>query len=261
MGRTLEKLVKFTFLTLFPDTIHSWLNSSIIGRARAAGLFEYEAIQLRDFATGPHKTVDDIAYGGGGGMVLKVEPLVAAIEAIKARSTGLPPRVLAFSAAGRLMNQNLFHEARLSPPADHFILICGHYEGIDQRVIDHWVDLELSLGDFVVTGGELPALVFADAMIRGIDGSLGHPEGYRAESFQLEDPQTGEKLLEYPHYTRPTQFRSLPVPPVLTSGNHKAIAAWRLDQSRQKTTQHRPKGILSESFDKPLTRSDTQNHG
>ena len=243
--------MKFSFITLFPETIHAWLTSSIIGRAREAGLFDYEAVQLRDYATGPHRTVDDVAYGGGGGMVLKVEPLVAAVEAVKAKSS-LKSLVVAPTPGGRLLNQDLIHELQASAEPVHYIIVCGHYEGLDQRFLDHWVDMELSLGNFVVSGGELPALVFADALIRGLEGSLGNPDGYRAESFQIEDPKSGEKLLEYPHYTRPSEFRALPVPPVLLQGNHKAIAEWRLDQSRLRT--------LGRTFDKPKGRSDTPNH-
>lgn len=243
--------MKFSFITLFPETIHAWLTSSIIGRARTAGLFEYEAIQLRDFATGPHRTVDDVAYGGGGGMVLKVEPLVAAVEATKAHSTQ-KTLVVAPTPGGRLLNQELIHELQGGSEPTHYILVCGHYEGLDQRFLDHWVDLEVSLGNFVVSGGELPALVFADALIRGVEGSLGNPDGYKTESFQIEDPDSGEKLVEYPHYTRPAEFRSLPVPPVLLQGNHKAIAQWRLEQSRLRTA--------GRSFDKPPRRSDTPSH-
>src|SRR5688572_18494238 len=169
--------MKLTFITLFPETISSWLETSIMGRAKEAGLFEYETVQLRDFAKNKHSTVDDAAYGGGGGMVLKVEPLALAVEAVKAKSS-LPTMVVSFSPGGQRLTQGLLDGMRGPETKPHYILICGHYEGIDQRFLDHWVDLEISIGDFVVSGGELPALLFADALIRGLEGSLGHPDGY-----------------------------------------------------------------------------------
>ncbi len=235
--------MKFTFITLFPETIRAWLDCSIIGRAKAAGLFEYETIQLRDFAKGKHATVDDVAYGGGGGMVLKVEPLAEAVEAIKAQSTA-PVTVVSFSPGGTLLNQTLLDGINRTEKR-HFVLVCGHYEGIDQRFLDHWVDLEISIGDFVVSGGELPALLFADAVIRGQEGTLGHEDGYRTESFQLVDPKDGSKLVEYPHFTRPSEFRGHKVPPVLTSGDHGAVAKWRLEQSRARTAARRRKPVYN----------------
>ncbi len=248
--------MKFSFITLFPETIHAWLTTSIMGRAHEAGLFEYEAIQLRDFATGPHRTVDDVAYGGGGGMVLKVEPLVAAVEAVKAKMPSEKSLVVVPAPGGTLLTQDLIQGLHHRQPKGHFILICGHYEGLDQRFLDHWVDLELSIGNFVVSGGELPALLFADALIRGLDGSLGHPEGYRTESFQIEDPDTGAKLIEYPHYTRPAEFRTLVVPPILLNGNHKAIAGWRLEQARKRSLPRQK----TAHFDNADSRSDTPFH-
>jgi len=243
--------MKLTFVTLFPETIRAWLDCSIMGRAKEAGLFEYETIQLRDFAKNRHATVDDVAYGGGGGMVLKVEPLAEAVEAIRAKATG-PTTVVCFSPGGRRLNQAFLDEWKETPNSPrHFILVCGHYEGIDQRFIDHWVDIEVSIGDFVVSGGELPALLLADSLIRGIEGSLGHPDGYRTESFQIVDPKTGRKLIEYPHYTRPAEYRDLKVPAVLTSGDHSAVEKWRLEQARGRTLH----------FDNHTPPPDTRSDG
>jgi len=247
--------MKFTFITLFPDTIRAWLDCSIIGRAKAANLFEYETLQLRDFARGKHAPVDDVAYGGGGGMVLKVEPLAEAVDMVKAQSS-LPVTVICFSPGGARLNQRLLDGMR-SPDRRHYVLVCGHYEGIDQRFIDNWVDLEISIGDFVVSGGELPALLFADSMIRGLEGSLGHPDGYRTESFQLVDPKDGSTLIEYPHFTRPAEFRGHKVPAVLTSGDHGAVEKWRLEQSRLRTKARGTKPI----FDNAPSASDTRPNG
>ncbi len=247
--------MKFTFITLFPETIRAWLDCSIIGRARAANLFDYETLQLRDFARGKHATVDDTAYGGGGGMVLKVEPLADAVETVKARSA-LPVTVISFSPGGARLNQALL-DGMPSNDKRHYVLVCGHYEGIDQRFLDHWVDLEISIGDFVVSGGELPALLFADAMIRGLEGSLGNPEGYRKESFQLVDPKDGSTLIEYPHFTRPADYRGHAVPPVLTSGDHGAIEKWRLEQSRLRTKMRESNPV----FDNVTPPSDTRPNG
>lgn len=229
--------VVFHFVTLFPETIDVWLSTSILGRAKQSGLFDYELIQLRDFATDKHASVDDAAYGGGGGMVLKAEPLVLAVESIRARFPNEDFTTIYFSPAGKKLNQDLI-QSLVPQTQKHFILICGHYEGIDQRFVDQWVDLEISLGDFVVTGGELPAMAFSDALIRQLDGALGAENAHQTESFLLTHNES--RLLEYPHYTRPSEFRGVKVPPVLLSGDHQAIETWRKEQSLERTKERRP---------------------
>lgn len=224
----------FHFLTLFPETITPWLSTSILGRARDAGLFDFKTWNLRDFATDKHRTVDDVAYGGGGGMVLKLDPLVRAVETIGEAG---PLTTIYFSPTGRRLSDALIQEFL---PPKNFLLVCGHYEGVDERFLEGWVDVEISLGDFVLTGGELPALAFADALIRQLDGSLGAEDAARTESFALKDPATGLPLLEYPHYTRPADFRGRQVPDVLLSGDHGAVAHWRSEQSLRRTRLRRP---------------------
>ena len=234
--------VRFHFITLFPEAIDVWLKTSILGRALAQGLFAYTLHQLRNFTHDRHRTVDDVAYGGGGGMVLKIEPLVEAVELIRKVEIGSDCRVIYFSPVGRRLDQALLSEltpVQQGEPAV-FIFVCGHYEGVDQRFIDGWVDLEVSLGDFVVTGGELPAVALADAMVRRFEGALGRVAACENESFSLSDPKTRASLLEYPHYTRPAEFRGRKIPDVIASGNHEKVAAWRHDQSVARTRKYRP---------------------
>lgn len=226
----------FHFLTLFPDAIRVWLTTSILGRAHEKGVFDFSLYQLREYSQDKHRSVDDAAYGGGGGMVLRIEPLVAALESIREKIGNAPSRTIYFSPLGRKLEPGLL--AALAIP-QHFILICGHYEGIDQRFLDHFVDLEVSLGDFVVTGGELPAVAFSDAIIRQLGGTLSS-EVTSKESFSLKDTRSGKPLLEFPHYTRPPEFRGLKVPDVLLSGDHRRIADWRESESRRRTQTLRP---------------------
>jgi len=228
----------FHFLTLFPDTIHPWMTTSIIGRALKAGVFLYTVHQLRDFAESRHNTVDDVAYGGGGGMVLKIEPLVKALESIQTKVGEEAIRVICFTPAGQKLNQALVSNFKPTLVQKHYLLVCGHYEGIDQRFLDHWVDDEISLGDFVITGGELPALVFADSLLRQLEGTLPELATATQESFALKD-QNGSLLLEYPHFTRPSDFRGHQVPNVLLSGDHGAIEKWRFEQAVQRTRARR----------------------
>ncbi len=225
----------FIFITLFPETISVWLTTSILGRAREKGLFQFETLQLRDFSTDKHRSVDDAPYGGGGGMVLRLEPLVAAVESVKTRFPDA--RVVHFSPKGTRLNCDLIDTLAAQTKTTDYILICGHYEGIDQRFSDHWVDLEVSLGDFVLTGGELPAVAFADSMIRRISGALASDAAHEEESFSLRDENNGRRLLEYPHYTRPVEFRGHKVPEILLGGNHAAIACWRKEQSLAITSE------------------------
>jgi len=225
----------FHFITLFPETIELWLTTSILGRARETGVFDFTTYQLRDFSVDKHRSVDDSAYGGGGGMVLRIEPLVAALEHIRAAIGDAPVQTIYFSPAGAKLSTDLLQA--FQAPA-HLILICGHYEGIDQRFLDHWVDREISLGDFVLTGGELPAVAFSDALIRLLGGLS--VETTQNESFSLKDSKTKKPLLEFPHYTRPAEFRGHKVPDVLLSGDHGKIAVWREAEALQRTEKFRP---------------------
>lgn len=231
-------LPTFHFVTLFPDFIHAWMGKSILGRAFDKKVFDYHVYSLRDFSTDKYRSVDDVAYGGGGGMVLKVDCLVRATEFIRTKTQGLPSKVIYFSPGGKSLNQLLIQDELSQLQTHHFILICGHYEGVDQRFIDHWVDEEISLGDFVLTGGELPALCFADAICRQLEGTLKTKEASQQESFLLT--QNGKPLLEYPHYTRPLEFQGHQVPEVLLSGNHQEISKWREKKALEATQAKRP---------------------
>jgi tRNA (guanine37-N1)-methyltransferase len=216
---------KFHFIALFPEIIQAWLSTSILGRALERGVFSFALYQLRDFALDKNRTVDDVAYGGGGGMVLKPEPLVAAVESIWKKYGH--SKVVCFSAKGRRLDTGYLESAG---SVSNLILVCGHYEGIDQRFIEGWVDEEISIGDYVISGGELAALVYVDAWVRRLAGALGRETAATAESFSLREGRL--RLLEYPHYTRPREFQGRVVPDVLFSGDHAAIHRWRMQQSR-----------------------------
>ena len=215
-------------LTLFPRMIAAPLEESILGKAREKGLLRVQVTDIREFADGKHRVTDDVPYGGGAGMVMKPEPLVAAIEAARQRGPGA--RVVLLSPQGPRFNQGKAQEL-----ATHgaLILVCGRYEGVDERVL-RWVDEELSLGDFVLTGGEIAALAFIDAIARLVPGVLGNELSAQSESF------SSEGLLEGPQYTRPPEFRGLRVPEVLLSGDHEKIARWRQDQAVARTRERRP---------------------
>ncbi|NBX76432.1 MAG: tRNA (guanosine(37)-N1)-methyltransferase TrmD [Proteobacteria bacterium] len=214
------------------------MGASILGRAKDKGIFNYSVYQLRDFSQDKYRSVDDVAYGGGGGMVLKVDCLVSALEHIQSQIGSEKSRVIYFSPAGRTLNQNTLDNYLTASSEAHLILVCGHYEGADQRFIDSWVDDEISLGDFVLTGGELPALAFADSLCRHLDGTLKEKESHQNESFSLS--LKGKRLLEYPHYTRPAEFRGHKVPEVLLSGDHQKISEWRLKEALNRTQTRRP---------------------
>lgn len=228
----------FHFLTLFPEVVESWMSASILGRAKEKGVFDFSVYQLRDFSQDKYRSVDDVSYGGGGGMVLKVDCLVSAIEHIKTQIGSDKSRVIYFSPVGQTLSQTTLDSYLDLKTDKHLILVCGHYEGVDQRFIDGWVDDEISLGDFVLTGGELPALAFADSLCRHLDGTLKEKSLTQNESFSLS--QNGKRLLEYPHYTRPAEFRGSKVPEILLSGDHQKIAEWRLQQSINRTQTFRP---------------------
>lgn len=215
------------FLTLFPAWFDGPLTETILKRAAESGQVEFEVTDIRDFAAGKHRITDDTPYGGGAGMVLKVEPLVGAIEAARARRESV--HVALMSPSGRPLDQARAGELALR---EHLVLVCGRYEGVDDRVRE-FVDEELSVGDFVLSGGEPAAICVADAVARLVPGVLGDPDSTAEESF-------ADGLLEYPHYTRPRDFRGLTVPDVLLSGDHQAIARWRRMQALQRTRARRP---------------------
>lgn len=214
-------------ISIFPGLIRAVLGESLLGRAIAAGLLDVRVHDLRDWTTDRHRTVDDEAFGGGPGMVLKPEPLFAAVESLDPDRG----RVLALSPAGRRLDQAFV--AELATHA-HLTLLCGRYEGFDERVIDGLPAEEISIGDYVLSGGELPALLLVEAVTRLVPGVIGKGESHERDSFS--DPA----LLDHPHYTRPQVFRDMAVPDVLVSGNHAAIDAWRREAARRKTARNRP---------------------
>ncbi|MEG2671287.1 MAG: tRNA (guanosine(37)-N1)-methyltransferase TrmD [Victivallaceae bacterium] len=220
--------MKFDVISLFPDYFESPLSLSILKKAVDNGLLTFNFLDLRNFGNGRWLKVDDAPFGGGGGMVIGPEPVAAAIRSVKKPQDG--SRVIYLSPRGSVLNASKCRELALY---DHLILICGHYEGIDQRVIDLEVDEEISIGDYVLTAGSAAALVLMDAVSRFVPGVLGNPTGSDTESFE-------NGLLEYPQYTRPESFEGLSVPSVLLSGNHKDIHSWRLKESLKKTEEIRP---------------------
>jgi tRNA (guanine37-N1)-methyltransferase len=232
--------MQFDVFTLLPDVFPPYLNSSILQRARQRGLIDVRVHNIRDFATDKHHVTDDEPYGGGGGMVMKVEPVFAAVEGI----LGIPARcpVILLTPQGRVFNQKLAFELVQHP---HIALLCGRYEGIDERIREHLVTDEISIGDYVLTGGELPALILIDSLSRLLPGVLGDPEGAMDDSHA-----TG--LLEYPHYTRPPEYRGWGVPDILISGDHAKIEKWRREQSLRRTLKRRPDLLKSA----PLSDSD-----
>ena len=211
------------------------LDVSIMKRAQDKGLFSLSTVQIRDFAFGKHKTVDDTPYGGGAGMVMRADVVASAIRHAKKESPNA--KVVFMSPSGVKFDQNKARE--LAKHKDGLILLCGHYEGIDDRVLQSEVDEEISIGDYVLSGGELAAMVVVDAVVRNIPESLGNEETLNEESFDIES-ERGEKLLEYPHYTRPVSWEGQDVPDVLTSGHHKNIQKWRMEKSLEKTKKNRP---------------------
>lgn len=221
-------MIRFDVLTLFPRMFESPLGESILGKAQKREQIEIALHNIRDFASGPHRVVDDTPYGGGGGMVMKPEPIVRAIESIKKRH--LSARVLLMTPQGTLLNHE--HVSRLAR-YPHLILVCGRYEGVDERIRVAFVDEEISIGDYVLTGGELAALVVIEAVSRQIEGVLGHAEAAQKDSFS-------DGLLEYPQYTKPQNFRGMGVPEILISGNHQEIKRWRRKESLRKTWLRRP---------------------
>ncbi|GGD68570.1 tRNA (guanosine(37)-N1)-methyltransferase TrmD [Paenibacillus nasutitermitis] len=221
--------MRIDVLTLFPEMFEGVFGASILGKARDKGLVSLQAVNFRDYANNKHNTVDDYPYGGGGGMVLKPEPIFAAVEDLMPEGSE-PPRVILMCPQGETFTQRKAEELSA---AEHLVFVCGHYEGYDERIRQHLVTDELSIGDYVLTGGELPAMTVIDSVVRLLPGVLGNENSAVTDSFS-----TG--LLEYPHYTRPAVFRDYAVPDVLLSGHHANVDAWRREQSLLRTLQRRP---------------------
>lgn len=221
--------MNFYILTLFPDMVMSGLGTSITGRAISSGKLHIEAIDIRDYTLDKHNHVDDYPYGGGAGMVMQAQPVYDAYTALCER-IGRKPYVIYMTPQGRTFNQTVAQELSVM---EDIVLLCGHYEGIDERVLELIVDDYISIGDFVLTGGELPAMAIVDAVSRLVPGVLSNEDSAREETFYND-------LLEYPQYTRPPEFMGKRVPDVLLSGNHKLINEWRLEQSIERTKANRP---------------------
>lgn len=238
--------MRIDVLTLFPEMFHNFLNTSIIGKALDKGIAEVRTINFRDYANNKHGTVDDYPYGGGGGMVLKPEPIFHAVEDVlgqhEKKHRDAKPRIILMCPQGERYTQK---KAEQLAQEEHLIFICGHYEGYDERIREHLITDELSIGDYVLTGGELPAMIVMDSVIRLLPGVLGNETSAVTDSFS-----TG--LLEHPHYTRPENFRGWQVPEVLLSGHHGRIAEWRRRESLRRTWLRRPE--LLESV--PLSKQD-----
>lgn len=235
--------MRFDVFTLIPDAVQAYLSSSILGRAQARGTIRIELHNLRQYTHDRHRTTDDMPYGGGGGMVMKPEPVFEAVETVLGPDLGSVPVIL-LTPQGHVFDQRLAAGLAAYP---RLALLCGRYEGVDERIRQHLASLEISIGDYVLTGGEIPALAIIDAVARLLPGVLGD-EGAAAD----DSHATG--LLEYPHYTRPAEFRGWSVPEVLTCGDHARVDAWRREQSLRRTLERRPDLIAHA----PLTASDRQ---
>jgi tRNA (guanine37-N1)-methyltransferase len=222
--------MRIDIITALPQIVEGPLDQSILHRAQDKGLVTVHVHDLRDFATDKHRQIDDYPYGGGAGMVLKPEPLFAAVAHVKATADATPDEIIFLTPDGEVLDQPMANALSLQ---EHLVLIAGHYKGIDQRVRDALVTREVSIGDYVLSGGELPALVLVDAVARLIPGVLGDAQSALSDSFQ-------EDALDAPVYTRPASFRGRDVPDVLRSGDHQRIAEWRATQRRQKTAERRP---------------------
>ena len=221
--------MNFHVLTLFPDMIRQGMNTSIIGRAIAGGYLSLQAVNIRDFAFNKHQKVDDYPYGGGAGMLMQAEPVYLAYESVE-KKIGYRPRVIYLTPQGEVFRQNM---AREFAKEQDLVFLCGHYEGIDERVLEEIVTDYVSIGDYVLTGGELPAMVMMDAISRMVPGVLSNQESGETETIS-------EGLLEYPQYSRPEEWHEKKVPPVLLSGHHANIEKWRREQSLMRTAKRRP---------------------
>ncbi len=240
-------MMKVDVLTLFPEMMDGVFRSSILGKAQEKDIVSLNAVNFRDYSGNKHSTVDDTPYGGGGGMVLKPDPIFSAVEDLLSQ-TSAAPRIILMCPQGETFTQQKAEELSAE---EHLIFICGHYEGYDERIREHLVTDELSIGDYVLTGGELPAMVVIDSVVRLLPGVLGNETSALTDSFS-----TG--LLEYPHYTRPAEFRGWKVPDILLSGHHANIEIWRREQALKRTLQRRPdlldKMILSDQDRKVIKR-------
>lgn len=229
--------MRIDIVTIFPEAFVP-LQTSLLGRAQERGHLLITVWDLRQFTTDRHRQVDDTPYGGGAGMVMKSEPFFDAVEAIRAASGQTTPRIILTSPQGVRLTHALAQEFAAE---DHLIILCGHYEGIDERVREALATDEISIGDYVLTGGELPAMVIVDAVARFVSGVVGDAASVEADSFS-------EGLLDYPHYTRPAEYRGLQVPPVLLSGDHEAIRRWRQAQRLRRTLARRPDLLKAEAL-------------
>jgi tRNA (guanine37-N1)-methyltransferase len=224
------RTIRIDVFTLFPGVVDHYADASILGRARVHGQLDLRTHDVRDAATDPHRSVDDAPFGGGAGMVIGPEPVFGAVEAVAGSPEGLPRPLVLLSPSGRRFDQRVAQEYAATAG---FSLVCGRYEGVDQRIADHLVDEELSVGDFVLAGGELAALVVVESVVRLLPGVLGNDESVGDESFSAG-------LLEYPQYTRPAEFRGWEVPATLLSGDHARVDRWRRAQALVRTMQRRP---------------------
>src|SRR5438552_9144612 len=225
--------MKIDILTLFPEICRTPLSESMMKRAQESKIVDLRIHNLRDWTKDKHHIVDDAPFGGGQGMVMKPEPIFAAVEDLKQSAIkNQQSKIILMSPAGRRFDQQLATDLSQEP---HLIIVCGHYEGVDHRVIEHLVDLEISIGDYVLTNGAIAAAVLVDAIVRLLPGALGHEQSAADDSFSLKGSG-----LEAPQYTRPAEFRGWKVPEVLLSGNHAEIAKWRKEQAIERTRQNRP---------------------
>ena len=226
--------MNFHIMTLFPDMIRQGLETSILGRAKDAGFISIDAVNIRDYTIDKHKKVDDYTYGGGAGMLMQAQPIYdchkAIVSKINETKPEAKPRVIYVTPQGRVFNQSIAKELAVE---EDLIFLCGHYEGVDERVLEEIVTDYISIGDYVLTGGELPAMVMIDAISRLVPGVLNNSDSAETESFQ-------DGLLEYPQYSRPEEWMGKKVPEILLSGNHAKVDEWRLEQSKLRTKERRP---------------------
>jgi len=245
-------LKRIDILTLFPEMFEPLLKTSIVGRAVSSGIIDIKITNIRDFATDRYGSVDDAPYGGGPGMVMMCQPVFDAVEAVRAQYEP-KGKVILLTPQGQKLNQDIVKQLTKH---DRLILIAGHYEGFDERIRQGLADMEISIGDFVLSGGEIPAMAIVDAVVRLLPGALGKEESTAEESFN-------SGLLEYPQYTRPQEFRGMKVPDILLSGDHKKIAQWRKEQAQQRTRQRRPdlweKYIEKQKGEKSIPCNDLKN--
>lgn len=235
--------MRIDIMTLFPEMCEAFLSESIIGRARRAGKVEIGCHNIRDYTEDKHNRVDDYPYGGGTGMIMQAQPIYDCYQAVRTLSEA-PSHLVYLSPCGQTLNQDKVRELA---EEEHLVMLCGHYEGVDQRVLDEIVDEEISIGDYVLTGGELPACVLADSICRMLPGVLANEDAYTLESHYSH-------LLEHPQYTRPPEWRGRAVPPVLLSGDHGKVDRWKLEESVRRTWERRPDMLRSAS----LTPEETE---